>query len=136
MVFVIVSIFVFKDIMQAAGVVSEMARVAGGEAALFASAAFLPFLVGLVAGINVAFVGATFPLLLGVLDSLGMQDQTIRYIVLATFSGFTGVMISPIHICFILTCEYFQCDLARTWRKLIWPCLIFFASGVALFNLS
>nr|WP_321513959.1 DUF401 family protein [uncultured Pseudodesulfovibrio sp.] len=134
MVFVIVSIFVFKDIMQAAGVVSEMARVAGGEAALFASAAFLPFLVGLVAGINVAFVGATFPLLLGVLDSLGMQDQTIRYIVLATFSGFTGVMISPIHICFILTCEYFQCDLARTWRKLIWPCFIFFASGVALFT--
>jgi len=135
MVFVIVSIFVFKDIMQAAGVVEEMARVAGGEAALFAAAAFLPFLVGLVAGINVAFVGATFPLLLGVLKSLGMEDQTIPYLVLATFAGFTGVMISPIHICFILTCEYFQCDLMRTWRKLVGPCLIFFASGLALFFL-
>ncbi|MEZ7197289.1 DUF401 family protein [Pseudodesulfovibrio karagichevae] len=135
MISVICAIFVFKDILQAAGVVQEMARVAGGDAALFASAAFLPFLVGMVAGINVAFVGATFPLLLGVLSSLGMQDQTIPYIVLATFCGFTGVMISPIHICFILTCEYFQCDLGRTWRKVVAPCLIFLASGVALFFL-
>lgn len=135
MVFVITAIFIFKDILQAAGVVQEMARVAGGEAALFASAAFLPFLVGMVAGINVAFVGATFPLLLGVLHSLGMQDQTVPYIVLATFCGFTGVMISPIHICFILTCEYFQCDLGRTWRKVVAPCLVFLASGVALFFL-
>jgi hypothetical protein len=135
MIFVITAIFVFKDVLQAAGVVREMARVAGGDAALFASAAFLPFLVGMVAGINVAFVGATFPLLLGVLNSLGMQDQTIPYIVLATFCGFTGVMISPIHICFILTCEYFQCDLARTWRKVVAPCLVFLASGVALYFL-
>ncbi|MCJ2165036.1 MULTISPECIES: DUF401 family protein [unclassified Pseudodesulfovibrio] len=133
MLFVIVAIFVFKDVMQAAGVVDEMARVAGGEAALFASAAFLPFLVGMVAGINVAFVGATFPLLLGVLSSLGMQDQMIPYLVLATFCGFTGVMISPLHICFILTCEYFQCDMARTWRKLVAPCLVFLGSGIGLF---
>ncbi|WP_207263957.1 DUF401 family protein [Desulfovibrio sp. Huiquan2017] len=135
MIFVIMSIFIFKDILQGAGVVTEMAKVAGGDAALFASAAFLPFLVGMVAGINVAFVGATFPLLLGVLSSLGMQDQTIPYIVLATFCGFTGVMISPIHICFILTCEYFQCDLGRTWRKVVAPCLVFLASGVGLFFL-
>lgn len=133
MVFVIVAIFVFKDVMQAAGVVQEMARVAGGGAALFAAAVFLPFLVGMVAGINVAFVGATFPLLLGLLTSLGMQDQTIPYLVLATFAGFTGVMISPIHICFILTCQYFDCDLGKTWRKLVPPCLVFFLSGVGLF---
>ena len=133
MVFVIVAIFVFKDVMLAAGVVEEMARVAGGGAALFASAVFLPFLVGMVAGINVAFVGATFPLLLGILSSLGMQDQTIPYLVLATFAGFTGVMISPIHICFILTCQYFNCDLGRTWRKLVGPCLVFLLSGIGVF---
>ncbi len=133
MIFVIVAIFIFKEIMQEAGVVDEMAHVAGGSAALFAAAVFLPFFVGLVSGITVAFVGATFPLLLGLLGTLGMQDQTIPYVVLALFSGLAGVMISPIHICFILTCEYFGCDLGRTWRKLVWPSLIFFASGVAVF---
>lgn len=133
MIFVIVAIFVFKDVMQEAGVVLEMARAAGGDAALIASATFLPFLVGMVAGINVAFVGATFPLLLGVLNTLGMQDQTIPYLVLGTFFGFTGVMVSPIHICFILTCQYFGCDLGSTWRKVVAPGVVLLASGLGLF---
>lgn len=133
MVFVIVAIFVFKDVMQAANVVEAMSRAAGGDAALIASATFLPFLVGMVAGINVAFVGATFPLMLGVLQNLGMQDQVVPYLVLAQFCGFIGVMISPIHICFILTCQYFGCDLAPTWRKVVAPCLICLAAGVGIF---
>ncbi|CCH48206.1 DUF401 family protein [Pseudodesulfovibrio piezophilus] len=134
MIFVIVAIFIFKDVMQASGVVDRMAEAAGGGAALFAAAVFLPFLVGMVAGINVAFVGATFPLLLGLLHNLGMQDQMIPYLVLATFAGFTGVMISPIHICFILTCQFFECNLGRTWRKLVGPCTVFFLFGVSLFS--
>jgi len=103
--------------------------------ALFAAAVFLPLLVGMVAGINVAFVGATFPLLLGLLQNLGLTAQMIPYLVVATFAGFTGVMISPIHICFVLTCNYFGADLGRTWRRLVAPCLCFLATGVALFYL-
>ncbi len=133
MLLVIAAIFIFKDLMQAAGVVTAMAAVAGSSVALFAAAVFLPFLVGAVAGINVAFVGATFPLLIGLLESLGMAEQIIPYLILGSFSGFTGVMISPIHICFVLTCDYFQTDLFVTWRRLVAPCLCFGLSGVALF---
>lgn len=135
MLLVIAAIFIFKDIMQAAGIVEEMASAAGGEVALFAAAVFLPFLVGMVAGINVAFVGATFPLLLGLLHNLGMESQIIPYLVLASFSGFTGVMISPIHICFVLTCNFFGADVAMAWRRLISPCICFGLSGGVLFYL-
>ncbi|TKB06538.1 DUF401 family protein [Desulforhopalus sp. IMCC35007] len=130
---VVAAIFIFKDIMQAAGIVEEMANVAGGLVALFAAAVFLPLLVGLVAGINVAFVGATFPLLLGLLHNLGMDSQTIPYLVIATFAGFTGVMISPIHICFVLTCNYFGANLVQTWRRLVPPCLCLAGFGCILF---
>ena len=130
---VVVAIFMFKDILGAAGIVEDMARSSSGALALFAAAFFLPFLVGMVAGINVAFVGATFPLLLGLLNSLGMQDQVVPYLVLASFAGFTGVMISPIHICFLLNCNYFGVDLARAWRRLVAPCLLFALSGCLLF---
>ncbi len=133
MLFVIAAIFVFKDIMQAAGVVTALAQAAGDRAALFAAAIILPFLVGLVAGINVAFVGATFPLLLGFIEVLGVQEQTVAYLVLATFAGFTGVMISPIHICFLLTCEFFHTELAITWRRLVLPCCCFAVTGCGLF---
>lgn len=133
MLMVIASIFIFKDVMQAAGIVQAMAASAGGGVALFAAAVFLPFLVGVVAGINVAFVGATFPLLIGLLHSLGMEDQMVPYLILGSFSGFTGVMISPIHICFVLTCNYFETDLARAWRRLIVPSICFGLSGALLF---
>ena len=133
MLMVISAIFIFKDIMQAAGIVEAMASSAGGGVALFAAAVFLPFLVGMVAGINVAFVGATFPLLIGLLHSLGMEDQIIPYLILGSFSGFTGVMISPIHICFVLTCNYFETDLARAWRRMVAPSICFGMSGVLLF---
>jgi uncharacterized protein len=133
MLAVIVAIFMFKDIMGAAGIVTEMARSSSGGVALFAAAFLLPFLVGMVAGINVAFVGATFPLLLGLLTTLGMQDRIVPYLVLASFAGFTGVMISPIHICFLLNCNYFGVDLAKAWRRLVAPCLLFALSGCLLF---
>ena len=133
MLLVVAAIFMFKDIMQAAGVVEAMAGSSGGGLALFAAAFFLPFLVGMIAGINVAFVGATFPLLIGLLANLGLQDKTVAYLVLASFAGFTGVMISPIHICFLLNCQYFAVDLSRTWRRLVLPCLLFATSGGVLF---
>lgn len=133
MLLVIAAIFVFKDVMQAAGIVEAMAQSAGGGVALFAAAVFLPFLVGMVAGINVAFVGATFPLLIGVLNSLGMEDRIVPYLILGSFSGFTGVMISPIHICFVLTCNYFETDLGRAWRRLVAPSICFGLSGALLF---
>ena len=135
MLLVVTAIFVFKETMEAAGVVRELAALTGGGVALFASAVFLPFLVGAISGINVAFVGATFPLLLGVLDSLGMQDQTLPYLVLAHFFGFTGVMISPIHICFILTCQYFRVELGRVWRRLVVPCTLLALAGSGYFLL-
>ncbi len=133
MLMVIAAIFVFKDVMQAAGIVEAMAQSAGGGVALFAAAVFLPFLVGMVAGINVAFVGATFPLLIGLLTSLGMEDRIIPYLILGSFSGFTGVMISPIHICFVLTCNFFETDLGRAWRRLVAPSICFGLSGALLF---
>ncbi len=133
MLLVIAAIFVFKDLMQAAEVVTAISAAAGSGIALFAAAVFLPFLVGAVAGVNVAFVGATFPLLIGLLQSLEMEAQILPYLVLGYFSGTTGVLVSPIHICFVLTCDYFGTDLFRTWRRIVIPCLCFGAFGGALF---
>lgn len=133
MLAVIVAIFVFKDVMGAAHVVQAMAEVAGGKATLVTSAVFLPFLVGAISGINVAFVGATFPLMLGVLSTLGMQDQVVPYVVLGSFCGFAGVMISPIHICFLLTCQFFKVEMAQAWRRVALPCVLLALSGVGWF---
>ncbi|MGE4297935.1 MAG: DUF401 family protein [Desulfovibrionaceae bacterium] len=133
MLYVIVAIFIFKEILQNTGAIAELARLAGGGAALVASAVILPYLAGMVGGIAVGFVGATFPLILGMLDQLGLQHQTLAYLVLGMFSGLAGVMTSPLHICFILTCQYFNVGLGRAWRKIMTPSAIVLAVGVAYF---
>ena len=91
--------------------------------------------MGLIAGINVAFVGATFPLLLGLLDQLGMNGQIIPYLMLGQFSGYAGIMLSPLHICFLLTCQYFHVEIGATWRKLAVPGLLILFCGVGYFQL-
>lgn len=129
----VASVLVFKDVLQASGAVRELAGVAGGSGALFAMTLCLPFLVGLISGISVAFVGSTFPIILGVIHSLGLEDQLLPHLVLGLFAGFTGVMVSPLHVCFLLSCEFFGVDVAAAWRRLVWPCALLLASGVAWF---
>jgi hypothetical protein len=62
-----------------------------------------------------------------------MQDQVVPYVVLGSFCGFAGVMISPIHICFLLTCQFFKVEMAQAWRRVAWPCMLLALSGVGWF---
>ncbi|NJB66534.1 hypothetical protein GGQ74_000174 [Desulfobaculum xiamenense] len=129
MLWVVASIFIFKQFMEDSGVVTELSQLAGGTAALIVATVCLPLLVGIISGITMAYVGSTFPLMLGMLAQLGMEGQTLQYTVLALFSGFTGIMVSPLHICFLLTCRYFEADMARAWRGLLAPCSLVMLFG-------
>jgi len=134
MILVVEAVFGFKEVLIQARVAEELARLAGGGAALFACALLLPLVMGFVAGITVAFVGSSFPLLLGLLAQAGLgHDATLPYVVLGMFAGLTGSMISPIHVCFILTCQYFHVPLTRAWRSVALPCALFLAGGAAYF---
>ncbi|WP_321402025.1 DUF401 family protein [Maridesulfovibrio sp.] len=133
MIFMIICVFVFKDILGACGVVDELARLAGGETALIAAAVFVPFLVGFIAGITLAFVGAAMPLVVGLVQAAGLQHQLPAWAVLCMFCGFAGIMASPLHICFLLTCEYFKVDMVEAWKKVVIPSLMLMLLGVAYF---
>jgi len=69
---------------------------------------FVPMMVGLLTGITVAAVATTFPLLLGLID------ESARNIMLAYAGGYLGVLLSPVHLCLVLTRDYFQ----ASWRVL------------------
>jgi hypothetical protein len=90
----------------------------------------LPFVAGLLTGHTVGFVGSTFPLLI----SIG--DQTLPALIsLAFASGFIGVLLSPVHLCLILTKEYFKADLSGIYRKTIPASAIVFAIVIAQYFL-
>lgn len=94
---------------------------------------FLPFLSGLITGIAVGFVGVSFPLVISLLP--GAPETCLQYLVLAYGCGYLGVLVSPVHICLILTRDYFKVSLLQIYRLILLPLLLLFGGLIILFFL-
>ncbi|WP_041623494.1 DUF401 family protein [Spirochaeta thermophila] len=88
---------------------------------------FLPFIAGLVLGIAVGFVGVSFPVVMGLLSGMGVE-RVGPYVMLAYVAGYIGMMLSPLHVCFVVSSEYFESHLFRNMRLLAVP-LVVIAAG-------
>lgn len=133
---VVAAIFIFKEILSKGHVVDALALSLGGGGALIFMAVALPYLVGFVSGITIAFVGATFPLLFGLLHSLGQAQLIPAYLCLGLYSGFAGIMSSPMHICYLMTCNYFHQDPGKLLPRILVSGLLFIPFGLAFFVLQ
>ncbi|MFQ3573796.1 MAG: DUF401 family protein, partial [Thermodesulfovibrionales bacterium] len=81
----------------------------------------LPFITGLLTGITVAFVGTTFPIIIGISGGIHVGDIMVSFV-----SGYIGVLLSPVHLCLLLTRDFFSADLNGIYRKII-PASVFTA---------
>jgi integral membrane protein (TIGR00529 family) len=122
----IAGIVFFKEAMEVSGSVKNLGRffMAHGIP-LVPVFCLLPFLAGLLTGHTVGFVGSTFPLLINI-----GEPAPLYLVSLAFASGFIGVLLSPVHLCLILTREYFRADLSGIYRKTIPAGAIVFAMGI------
>ncbi len=109
----VVGIMMFKEVLLATEIPEALPDVLLdlGLPAL-ALAMVLPFALGLLTGLSVAFVGMGLPLLL----SLTGTAPPLPLLVLFFVSGYAGVMLTPVHLCFTLTLEYFRADFFTVWR--------------------
>jgi integral membrane protein (TIGR00529 family) len=129
-VLMVIGIMVFKGMLDASGAIEalpvffEQSGLPQGVV-LFT----LPFLVGLLTGLTVGFVGSTFPLVVAMYS--GHPDPAA--VTFAFASGFAGVMLSPTHLCFVLTIRYFKADMAGTYRLMYVPVALVFLVGLGVF---
>ncbi len=88
------------------------------------------FTAGILTGMVAAFVALGYTLLAGFL----YQPEIIpSHIMLAYLSGYLGMMLSPSHLCLILTNEYFKSDLLKVYRQLTIPIILLALFGVLLY---
>jgi integral membrane protein (TIGR00529 family) len=92
--------------------------------------ALLPAVLGLLSGATPAFVGAAFPVLFG-----GAASVSPHALVLAYSFGFVGVLLSPVHVCFIVSNAYFKARAAPVYAKLLLPGLLMLAAAAGLYML-
>lgn len=88
------------------------------------------FTIGLLTGIVSAYVGLGYSLLAGLLYQ---PELNPGYIMLASLSGFIGVILSPAHLCLILTNNYFGSDLFKVLKTLILPLSLLAVFGWLLY---
>jgi hypothetical protein len=112
------SIFVFKDIVGITGLVADMSRIGDNRAIVIALFILLPLACSMLTGIMVGYVGTCFPILIGILTESGLQEYTAPLIVLALLSGHAGMLLTPLHACLGLTCDFFKTTYTEIWRKL------------------
>ena len=134
MMYMIAGILIFKGILtdsHAAAAVSQELMQMNIPLALIAVT--LPLLVGISSGIVIAFLGSTLPILVPLIQSLGEAQFLPAYVMLTIASGFAGVLLSPLHLCFLLSNEYFAVSIGSVYRYLWLPCVCLIGSGTAYF---
>jgi hypothetical protein len=134
MMYMIVGILIFKGILtdsQAAAAISQ--ELAHMHIPLVLIVMLLPLLVGVSGGIVIAYVGSTLPILVPMIQSMGEAPFLPAYVMLILVSGFMGVMLSPMHLCFLLTNQYFGVSLGSVYRYLWLPCVSLVAAGLIYF---
>jgi len=126
-ILLILGVMLFKETMETSGAVKNLSGFLTSKGIPFTPILFLlPFVTGLLTGITVGFVGSTFPLILSL-----NGGASIGVISFAFASGFIGVLLSPVHICLVLTREYFKADMWGVYRKIIPAGSIVFLVAVA-----
>ncbi len=134
MMYMIAGILIFKGILTdshaAAAISQELIQM---HIPLVLITVVLPLLVGMSGGIVIAFVGSTLPILVPMIQSLGEAQFLPAYVMLILVSGFTGVMLSPMHLCFLLSNEYFGVTLISVYRHLWKPCASLVAAAMVYF---
>jgi hypothetical protein len=132
---VIVGIRIFSALLAAA----KLPLAAAGDlqslgiSPLIATA-LIPFIAGLVTGVGFGYVGLAFPIVIGMISG----DPSIPFeagIILAGAFGYAGMMLSPLHVCMVVTAEHFHAGLAGTIRRFALPLFLFLGVSVAYVSL-
>jgi len=79
---------------------------------------------GFVTGISAGFVGASFPIIFALIGPHPTFNTACAVTSLAFGSGYIGIMLSPVHLCYLMSNDYFKARLFPTYRYLLGPCAV------------
>jgi hypothetical protein len=133
----ILAVLVFKDMINASGAVDQLSRTLQGWGVppLFLFLV-LPALIGYLTGITHSFVSVAFPLLMPFIVGTAGGGADLSKVQLAYTSGFIGVILSPVHLCLILSNDYFHADLGKVIKMLYLPVTLLVAVSLVIFYLG
>jgi len=83
----------------------------------------IPFICAVSTGIAVGFIGASFPIVMSVIGVDPEPAVLYPSLALAFGFGYMGMLLSPVHVCLIVTNQHFKTSLYRSIKALILPAI-------------
>jgi len=110
----VVGILFFQYMLKETGIIADVALVLqnSGIPMMFVIGA-IGLLAGILTGTSQGFVAITFPLVAAI------STGNITMAVVAYVAGFAGQMMSPAHLCFLVTLDYFKADFLKAMKSII-----------------
>ncbi|MDZ4723481.1 MAG: DUF401 family protein [candidate division Zixibacteria bacterium] len=131
LVLLIFGILTFQMVLDLSGAVGSIPALAQRYALPSELVIFLVcFTIGLLTSMSSGVVGLGYILLAGFLYDPILSPSSI---LLAYLSGYIGMMLSPTHLCLVLTTDYFKANLGAVYRTIIPPLLLLSGLGFLLY---
>jgi len=106
----------YKAVIEQSGAAKTLLSEISSGLPVPVAAFLLMLIVGFATGMEMSYSSISLPLLL---SFTGSGEVILKNIMLAISGGFVGVMLSPLHLCYVLTAEYFKADMWKSYRILI-----------------
>ncbi|MBU2515702.1 DUF401 family protein [bacterium] len=137
MIYMVVTILIFKGILENSHAAEDISKeLLALRVPLLLITMFLPFLIGIISGYTLAFVGVALPILIPLIQTYGESTHIISYAMLVMVCGFAGVLFSPLHLCYILSNQYFGTNMSAVYRHLWLPTVCIICFGLVYFFVS
>jgi integral membrane protein (TIGR00529 family) len=133
LILLIFTIMIFKGIMMESQIVAEIRNeLTAYNIPVLVVIMLMPFISGIVTGIAIGFVGTSFPLIIPLFHNAQHMEYMLFAALAFTF-GYMGMMLSPVHLCLLVSKDYYKASLMKTYRYLVPPVVAVLVIVVVLF---
>jgi integral membrane protein (TIGR00529 family) len=133
LILLIFAIMIFKGIMTESQIVTEIRNeLTAYKIPVLVVIMVMPFISGVVTGIAIGFVGTSFPLIIPLFHNSQHVDYMFFAALAFTF-GYMGMMLSPVHLCLLVTKDYYKASLMKSYRYIVPPVVAVLFIVVLLF---
>ena len=113
----VVTVMGFKKVLESSQAILTISTFLSSSGVPFRLIAiFVPFIVGVMTGMTIAPIAIGFPILIPLFQN---DPDFLNYMMLAFASGIAGDLLSPFHLCLVLTKDYFHAEWKGIFR-LLW----------------
>ncbi len=126
---VIAAVIVFQRVLQVSSAFDTLKTMDISLGLVVAFIFLVSFTVAFLTGVNTAYIAIAFPVLLPLIQNLPNYFYLSLYIYVI---GFAGILVSPLHLCLVLTNEYFGASLLDVYRYMAVPIFLMIAIATGL----